>query len=45
MPGRIDEAMKAIALRFSERGRIDDAELNALAHAEDGLARLKSERG
>jgi hypothetical protein len=43
MPARIDEAMKAIALRFCEPGRIDDAELNELAHAEDGLATLKSE--
>jgi hypothetical protein len=45
MPDRIDKVMKAIAARFCEPGRIEDAELNALAQAQDGLETLKAERG
>jgi hypothetical protein len=42
MPSRIDEALKAIALRFCEPGPIDDVELNALAVAQDALMTLKA---
>jgi len=45
MPTRIDEALKAIVLRFCGPGRIKYAELDALAYTQDGLVTLKAERG
>jgi hypothetical protein len=45
MPARLDDALKAIALRFCVPGRIDDDELTALADAQNALETLKSERG
>ncbi len=45
MPTRIDEALKALAIRFCVPGRIDDDELTALADAQNALEMLKSGRG
>ena len=45
MPARIDEALKAIAVRICVPGRIDDDELAALAAAQNALETLKAERG
>jgi hypothetical protein len=39
MPARIDEALKAMAVRFFVPSRIDDDELTALADAQAGLRR------
>jgi hypothetical protein len=40
----LNEALKAITVRFCESGRIDDVEFDALPDAQDGLMTLKAER-